>query len=59
MENQNKPNTNNKRLSLQDFKVKAIDNSKEVEKLMGGLLAAACHRISCTGDILWAGADFD
>lgn len=37
------------RLSLQDFKIKAIDGKKEIEKLSGGVkapVAASCHMIS-------------
>jgi hypothetical protein len=34
-----------KRLSLQDFKVKAFDNKTELEKITGGV-AAGCHPIT-------------
>lgn len=37
---------NSSRLSLQDFKIKQVDNKKELEKLTGGL-AAGCHRVTC------------
>jgi hypothetical protein len=37
---------NNKRLSLEDFKVKKNESKNEIDKMLGGA-AAACHVTQC------------
>jgi hypothetical protein len=38
-----------KRLSLEDFKLKKSESQNEIDKLIGGDVAAACHEIPTKG----------
>lgn len=40
--------TQQKRLTLEDFKMQKIDGASEIDNLLGGTVAASCHKITIT-----------